>query len=82
MYFLVVSRKRPEPNLEKYIGQYEFSVVPSSPFTSHAKLSLESKKADIMHAIEEKMKQANASQVNEQPAFSEAIVRLIEGTNH
>ena len=54
MYFLVVSRKRPEPNLEKYIGQYEFSVVPSSLFTSHGRLSLESKKADVMHAIRKK----------------------------
>ena len=64
MYFLILSKKRPELNLQKYIGQCEFSVVPSSLFTSDGKLSLESKKADVIHAIEEEMKQANASQAN------------------
>ena len=52
--FLIVSRKRLEMNLEKYIGQYEFSVVSRSLFTSDGKLSLEWKKADIMHGIGKK----------------------------
>ena len=64
--FLIVSRKRPELNLEKYIDQYEFSVIPRSLFTCDGKLSLESKLADVMHEIEEKMKQANASRTNEE----------------
>ena len=67
-----MSRKRPELNLEKYIGQYEFSVVPRSLFIRNGKLSLESKKADLMHGREEEMKQPNASQANEEQAISEA----------
>ena len=41
--FLTAFKKRPELNLEKYIGQYEFLVVPRSLSTSDGKLSLESK---------------------------------------
>ena len=59
--FLVLSRKRRELNLEKYLGQYELSVAPRSLFTSDSKLSLEKKKADVMHGIKEETKQANAS---------------------
>ena len=52
--FLIVSRKRLALNLEKYICQCEFSVVPMSLFTSDGKPSLESKKADVMHGIGKK----------------------------
>ena len=69
--FLIAFKKRPELNLEKYIGQYEFSVVPRSLFRSDGKLFLESKKADVMHEIDKEMKQPNASQTNEEQAISE-----------
>ena len=35
-------------------------MVPSSLFTSHGKLSLELKKAVVVHGVKEEMKQANA----------------------
>ena len=69
-----MSRKRPELNLEKYIGQYEFSVVSRSLFTRDGKLSLESKKADAMHGMEKEKEQSNASQTNEEQAILEATV--------
>ena len=46
-------------------------MVPRSLFTSDRKLSLESKKTDVMHGIEEDMTQANPSQTNEEQAISE-----------
>ena len=49
-------------------------MVPRSLFTSDGKLTLETKKADVMHGIEEEMKQANAPQTNEEQAISEATV--------
>ena len=39
--FLLVSRKRLELNIEKYISKYQFSVVPRSLFRTDDKLSLE-----------------------------------------
>ena len=41
-------------------------MVASSLFTSDGKISLKSKKAYLMHAIEKEMKQANALQANEE----------------
>ena len=72
--FTIVPRKRPELNLEKCIGQCEFSVVPKSYFTNDGKLYLESEKADLMHGIKEEMKQANASEINKEQAILKATV--------
>ena len=58
--FLLAFRNKLELILEKYMGQHEFSVVPSSLFTSNGKLSLELKKAVVVHGVKEEMKQANA----------------------
>ena len=50
---LIVSQKRPEIDLTKLIGQYEFSVVPRSLFSFDGKLLPCNDKSQLMHAIEE-----------------------------
>ena len=49
--FIIALRKRPELDMEKYMGEYEFSVVSRSLFTSEGKLILETNKSDMMNAI-------------------------------
>lgn len=64
--FIIASRKRPERDLEKYIGQYEFSVVPRSLFSSDGKLLLGSDKSTVMHRIEDAIHQAANTEAGQQ----------------
>lgn len=50
---LVVSQKRQDVDLEKLIGDYEFSIIPRSIFNFAGKLLLCSDKRKLMHTIEE-----------------------------
>ena len=50
--FIIASRKRPDMNLKWYLGNYEFSVVPQSMFSSIGQLLLEASKATVMHKEE------------------------------
>ena len=43
--FIIASRKIPELDMEKYIGEFEFSVVPRSLFASEGKLLLGTSKS-------------------------------------
>ena len=52
MRFVMISRERPEINLESYLGQYEFSVVPRSMFSRDGTMHLSTDKASIIHEIE------------------------------
>ena len=51
--FLIAARKRPELELEKCIGSFEFSVVPKSLFSVDGELLPCNDKAKLMHHIEE-----------------------------
>ena len=50
--FIIASRKRPDMNLQWHLGNYEFSVVPQSMFSSIGQLLLEASKATVMHKEE------------------------------
>ena len=50
--FLITSRKRPEIDLESCLGNYEFSVVPKSLFTSDGEPLPCTDKSKLLHEIE------------------------------
>lgn len=49
--FLIAARKRPEIELELCIGEYEFSVVPRSLFTSDGQPHHCTDKSKLLHLI-------------------------------
>lgn len=53
---LITARKRPELNLERSIGNYEFAVVPKSHFTPDSQPLYSFHKAKVLHAIEPMVK--------------------------
>jgi hypothetical protein len=50
--FLIAARKRPELDLEHCIGNFEFSVVPKSLFTSDGQPLMCTDKSVVIHQIE------------------------------
>lgn len=50
--FIIGSRKRPEMDLQNYLGSDEFSAVPRSMFSSNGQVLLASDKATIMHQLQ------------------------------
>ena len=78
--FIIASRKRPEMNLEKYIGDFEFSVVPRSLFTSDGKLLLETSKSAVMHEIKEAAQQTeDSTREQQQEEFAIPKVAIFDG---
>jgi len=51
---LVISQKRPQLDLPKLVGQYEFSIVPRSLFSFDGKLHPCTDKSKLIHLIEER----------------------------
>ena len=74
--FLVVSRTRPEINLPHYLGEYEFSVVPRSIFSSDGLLHKSTDKAELLDFIQNLI-----PPVEEGPEIFDAVrkVLLIDG---
>ena len=51
--FLLTSRKRPEIDLERCLGNFEFSIIPRSLFTSDGEPLACTDKSKVLHCIEE-----------------------------
>ena len=72
---LVVSQKRQDIDLQKLIGDYEFSVIPRSIFNFDGKLLICSDKSKLMHAIETKAaKQNEEDETTEEVEFIQKVV--------
>ena len=56
--FLITARKRPELDLEHYLGNFEFAVAPKALFTSDGQPLTCTDKSAIMHHIE-KLEESN-----------------------
>ena len=64
---IVISRSRPQLDLKKCIGMYEFGVVPRSLFASDGTVLLAYDKAKILHHLEFLV--SNEQQVRHTPAM-------------
>ena len=50
--FIIISRRRPDLDLKKFIGTFEFGLVPRYLFVSDGSLLLAYDKATILHHLE------------------------------
>ena len=72
--FVMASRERPEVDLPKYLGQYEFSVVPRSMFNSDGIMRIASDKSAIMHEIEKIIGNENVINLPEDSEIERTIM--------
>lgn len=64
--FLIAARKRPELDLEESFGNYEFTVVPKSLFSSDGQPLTCTDKSSILHHIEDLSNANNIEIINEE----------------
>ena len=76
---LITARKRPEVDLEKIIGTYEFSVVPRSILDNDGSLMIDTTKSVAMHQIEKVLKDKNEENLSIEENAAEQKVIIFDG---